>query len=72
MSPDCTQPHDNPRDDTCGCFDRYGFESLSRWCPTCRAAYDAWCDDQAEAARLTDRACGLGWQWEHLATTSEN
>lgn len=56
------------RDDEQGtdCPNSYGMDRLDQWCPACRAEYDAWVDEQAERARLTDRACGLGWQWEHL------
>lgn len=67
----CTRPGDGPLDDNCGCFDRYGFEGLGRWCHVCRDAYDHWCDEQAARARQEDLASGLGWQWAQLAN-SEN
>lgn len=57
------------QDDQMGtdCPNSYGIDQLDQWCPTCRNEYDAWVDEQAAAAYDRDRACGLGWQWEHLA-----
>lgn len=68
---DCTRPTEDPRDDACGCYDRFGFEGMDRWCNACRDAYDRWCDDQAERSRQEDRASGLGWLY-HQLIGSEN
>jgi hypothetical protein len=41
------------------CPAAYGSMHLERWCPVCLAAYDAWCDEQAEQARLDALASQL-------------
>ncbi len=40
------------------CPAAHGMMDLELWCPVCLAEYDAWCDEQAEEARLNALAEG--------------